>query len=87
MNNFISEEEYAEISAKIDLSLEDISFSSTENLNVIDEEPQSPPSPDTAPTTKSILNFESWKKFIEVRESADKEQSLLQEHFSESLKD
>ena len=87
MNNFISEEEYAEISAKIDLSLEDISFSSTDNLNVIDEEPQSPPSPDPAPPTKSILNFESWKKFIEVRESADKEQSLLQEHFSESLKD
>lgn len=88
MNYFISEEEYAEISAKIDLSLEDISISSNDAEN-----PVSPPSEESEPpdvqdpVSASILNFESWKRYIEMRESVEKEQSLIQDHFSEALKD
>ena len=89
MNYFISEEEYAEISAKIDLSLEDFSISSNDDAeNAVSPSASESELPDQQdPVSASILNFDSWKKYIEMRESVEKEQSLIQDHFSEALKD
>lgn len=78
MNYYITNEEYAEISAKIDASIENLSFSETEDVPNTEEI-------EYIPVTSSIVDSENWKKFIEIRNRNEKEQLDIQEKFSEAL--
>ena len=78
MNYYMTNEEYAEISARLEASIENLSFSDT-------EDPQDDQIKEYIPVASSIVDLENWKKFIEVRNKNDEVQLSIQEKFSEAL--
>ena len=79
MNYYITNEEYAEISAKLDASLENMELSDSEEVESNSQ------ALDFMPVSSSIADSENWKKFLDIRNRNELEQQSLQEKFSETL--
>ncbi|OMJ75291.1 hypothetical protein SteCoe_25607 [Stentor coeruleus] len=81
MNYYITNEEYDELSAKIDASLENISYSDS------DEKEEQQQIPEYIPVSSSIMESANWKRFIELGQQNEKDQLLLSAQFTEALSD
>lgn len=79
MNYYITNEEFDELSAKIDASLENITYSDS------DEKEDEQQIPEYIPVSSSIMESANWKRFIELGQQNEKEQLLLSTQFTEAL--